>query len=104
MRTSKFKAPAGLAVLGAARTELAIGLAMSGSAAALLALAGPTGLTSMLLLTALFRGSTYFAAPALALLAEREVRSGAPGAGAGVKPSALSLTADAPRPAQVKAA
>jgi cellulose synthase/poly-beta-1,6-N-acetylglucosamine synthase-like glycosyltransferase len=105
VRTSKFKAlPVGLAVLGAARTELAIGLAMSGSAAALLVLAGPTGLTSMLLLTALFQGSTYFAAPALALLAEREVRSGTPGAGAGVKPSPPALTADEPRPAQVKAA
>ncbi len=58
----------------------------------------------MLLLTALFQGSTYFAAPFLALPAEREVRSGAPGAGAGLKPSALALTADEPRPAQVKAA
>jgi hypothetical protein len=100
VRTSKFKAlPAGLAVLGAARTELAIGLAMTGSAAALLALAGPAGLTSMLLLAALFQGSTYFAAPVLALLAEREVRSGAQGAGAGVNPSALALAADELPPA-----
>jgi hypothetical protein len=49
-------------------------------------------------------GSTYFAAPALALLAEREVRSGIPGTGARVKPSAVALAADEPRPAQVKGA
>jgi hypothetical protein len=103
VRTSKFKAlPVGLAALGAARTELAIGLAMTGSAAALLVLAGPTGLTSMLLLTALFQGSTYFAAPALALLAERELRSGSPHAD--VRPSAITIAADEPCPAQVKAA
>ena len=40
----------------------------------------------------------------LARLAEREVRSGIPGTGARVKPSAVALAADEPRPAQVKAA
>jgi hypothetical protein len=58
----------------------------------------------MLLLSALFQGGTYFAAPALALLAERDVRLGTPGAGTGVTPSGLALAADEPRLARGKAA
>jgi cellulose synthase/poly-beta-1,6-N-acetylglucosamine synthase-like glycosyltransferase len=76
VRTNKFKTlPMGLAALRSARTELTIAAVMMGSAACLMPYAGRAGLASMLLLAAFLQGSTYLAAPMLALLAERDARA-----------------------------
>ena len=75
-RTSKFKAlPMGLDALSSARSELLLGLALvlfSGGAAIAFSV---HGLLRFLLLGMAVKGISYFAAPALAILAERDLRS-----------------------------
>jgi cellulose synthase/poly-beta-1,6-N-acetylglucosamine synthase-like glycosyltransferase len=74
-RTNKFKAlPLGLEALSSARVEVALGLAtLTFAIVASNVLPGP-GLHFMLIIGALYQSLDYFTAPALALLAERDVR------------------------------
>jgi cellulose synthase/poly-beta-1,6-N-acetylglucosamine synthase-like glycosyltransferase len=76
-RTNKFKAlPLGLGALRSTRAELLLGLAawafVGGSFAAL---PRSSGLALLVLIGGLVQSLDYFAAPALSLLAEREIRS-----------------------------
>jgi len=75
IRTNKFKAlPLGLEALSSARVELTLGLAtLTFAIVASNVLPGP-GLHFMLIIGALFQSLDYFTAPALALLAERDIR------------------------------
>jgi cellulose synthase/poly-beta-1,6-N-acetylglucosamine synthase-like glycosyltransferase len=74
-RTNKFKAlPLGLEALSSARVEVALGLAtLTFAIVASNVLPGP-GLHFMLIIGSLYQSLDYFTAPALALLAERDVR------------------------------
>jgi cellulose synthase/poly-beta-1,6-N-acetylglucosamine synthase-like glycosyltransferase len=74
-RTNKFKAlPLGLEALSSARVEVALGLStLTFAIVAYNILPGP-GLHFMLIIGALYQSLDYFTAPALALLAERDVR------------------------------
>jgi len=75
-RTNKFKAlPLGLGALSSARTELLLGLAMLLFAAGALASFPRPGLLLFLIVGAMYQSFNYLAAPALALLAERDIRS-----------------------------
>ncbi len=78
-RTDKFKAlPVGLVALHSARTELLLGLTLVGAAWAVGWNRAPSGLFLLLLLGVFFQGLGYFAAPALALLAERDIQAQQP--------------------------
>jgi cellulose synthase/poly-beta-1,6-N-acetylglucosamine synthase-like glycosyltransferase len=74
-RTNKFKAlPGGLEALSSARVEIALGLStLIFAIVASNILPGP-GLHFMLIIGAFYQSLDYFMAPALALLAERDVR------------------------------
>ncbi len=74
LRTNKFPAlPLGLGALAAATVELALGLALLlGGAGALLLLPHP-GLLLLFVIGGVYQSLSYLAAPALAVLAEREV-------------------------------
>jgi len=73
-RTNKFKSlPSVLGALYAVRAEIAIGTALVGTAGAALAFTHPSGLLLLLLLGVALQGLGYFAAPAMALLAEWEL-------------------------------
>lgn len=75
-RTNKFKAlPMGLGVLRSARTELLLGGGVVLFAAGTFALLPRSGLVLMLLVGSVLQALNYFAAGALALLAERDVQS-----------------------------
>jgi hypothetical protein len=75
-RTSKFKAvPKGIATLGAARAELFLGTATLAAVATALVFFRPSGLLLLFLLLSLGRGVSYFAAPTMALMAEREAQA-----------------------------
>ncbi|MBI3539458.1 MAG: glycosyltransferase, partial [Candidatus Eisenbacteria bacterium] len=73
-RTNKFPAlPLGLGTLATARVELMLGLALLlGGAGALLLLPHP-GLLLLFVIGGVYQSLSYLAAPALAMLAEREV-------------------------------
>jgi len=89
IRTNKFKAlPLGLEALSSARVELTLGLAtLTFAIVASNVLPGP-GLHFMLIIGALFQSLDYFTAPALALLAERDIRR--------VRQASVSLPVRAP--------
>jgi cellulose synthase/poly-beta-1,6-N-acetylglucosamine synthase-like glycosyltransferase len=75
-RTSKFSAlPLGLGALGDARTELLLAVFTIGAAGFAIARLPQPGLHLMLLIGAILQGTTYLAAPLLALLAERDVHA-----------------------------
>lgn len=74
-RTNKFKTlPLGLGALSSARVEVALGLATLTFAIIASNVLPGHGLHFMLIIGALFQSLDYFAAPALALLAERDIR------------------------------
>jgi hypothetical protein len=75
-RTNKFKAlPSGLGALDSARGELLLGLAMSLFSLGAIASFPQLGLHYFFFVAVLFQGTNYLAAPALALLAEWDIRS-----------------------------
>jgi hypothetical protein len=75
-RTNKFKSsPAGLSVLRSARSELLLGLAILLFVVAAIAVLPRHGLLLMLLIGVAFQSFRYLSAPAVALLAERDLRA-----------------------------
>lgn len=75
-RTNKFKAsPSGLVALGSARIELWFAITGLLVAACALAILPRSGLHLLLIIGVFFQSLNYFAAPALALLADRDIRS-----------------------------
>lgn len=75
-RTSKFKVlPGGLGALSSAQTELLLGLMVWVTAGVVVAVLPEPGLHLMILVGALFQSSTFLAAPAMAFLAELDLRS-----------------------------
>jgi hypothetical protein len=75
-RTSKFTAlPLGLGAVADARTELLLAVLAIGVAAFALTRLPQAGLHVVLLIGAALQGTTYLAAPVLALLAERDIRA-----------------------------
>ncbi len=76
-RTSKFKAlPTGLEALLSARSELLLGLVLVLFGTGAAAVSGARGLLLFLLMGMVVKGVSYFAAPVLAVFAERDLRSG----------------------------
>jgi len=74
-RTDKFRPRRQQAgALGAARTELVVGLSCLGLAGATIAALPHSGVVSMLAVGLALQGLTYLAAPAMALLAEWDLR------------------------------
>jgi len=74
-RTNKFPVlPLGLGALNSAREELILGLVGLSIGLGSLAAAPELGLHTLLAIGVIYQGLSYLAAPALALLAERDVR------------------------------
>lgn len=75
-RTNKFKTlPLGLGALGAAQTELLLGIAILSFAAVALSLSPPGGINLFLIGGIMFRCFDYLAAPGLVLLSEKDLRA-----------------------------